>query len=391
MNVLVMPSWFGDHRYPTLGSFFLDQAVALGKYGHSVHIIYPSPYSIKEMLKFRLGKKWIHKSCVSIRTKSYFTIPLARTFNVKLRLREYFNLFEQHISEFGLPDIIHAHSAALGPSGSAGIAANLIGKKYKIPVVITEHASAFHTGNFSEHEKELMLEAFESANSLIAVSQCLERDLRTFGVTRQISIIGNIVDTGKFKPIRLKRRPFYEFILVAYLRPIKRIDKVIMAFSQLSLTNAKLTIIGDGTCRSALEKLAAKYCPDKQIEFTGELDRKDVVKRLQNADCYINTSDYETFGVAVHEALSCGLSAISTNSGGPNEILKCLGYKIIENYSDQVLASMMEKQLKIDLSKKSMATKHKQYDMMCSRYSEESFTKQIETIFDNILARANSR
>ena len=41
-----------------------------------------------------------------------------------------------------------------------------------------------------------------------------------------------------------------------------------------------------------------------------------------SSNVYVSVSEYETFGVTVLEAMSCGLPVLYTASGGPDEIVK---------------------------------------------------------------------
>jgi glycosyltransferase involved in cell wall biosynthesis len=192
----------------------------------------------------------------------------------------------------------------------------------------------------------MIKDAFNNCQALCAVSQSLANDIKNLGVNRHISVVGNIVDAKIFMDATAiigQDLQHYHFVSVAYLRPIKQLEKLILAFNQVSqvVNNAKLTIIGDGTSRKSLEQLTRKLKIQKQVSFTGEISRLQIAKLLAQAHCYVLTSQYETFSVAVHEALASGLAVISFPCGGPEPILKHLKKNILSNHSLEKLATAM--------------------------------------------------
>lgn len=60
---------------------------------------------------------------------------------------------------------------------------------------------------------------------------------------------------------------------------------------------------------------------ESQVQFLGALDRKEVILQMNKCDAFVLASKFETFGVVLIEALSCGKPVISTKSGGPNVIV----------------------------------------------------------------------
>lgn len=354
MHILVLPSWFEDLRHPTLGSFFKDQTRALAERGHQTGIIHPIAVSVRAPGYFRLPRSYEdEKTGFPILTCSYFTLPKLRQYNLQRRLRQYEKLFTRYIKQYGKPDVLHAHSAGLGPYGSAGIAARRISKKFNIPYVLTEHCSAFHTGYYQPEEVPILQDAFEHAASLLVVSESLKQDLQAFGVTRSIEILGNIIDTHVFtasdgnKELAANRP--YQFIAIAYFRPIKRLDWLIEAFARVHKDNPHtcLVLVGDGEQKASLQQLCGETGVTEAVTFTGELARQQVAATLSESDCYVLTSEYETFGVVAHEALAAGINVISSACGGPQATLRTLQQRVLEDDTTKALADAMLKQSRI--------------------------------------------
>ncbi|MCM8711282.1 glycosyltransferase [Clostridium sp. SYSU_GA19001] len=99
---------------------------------------------------------------------------------------------------------------------------------------------------------------------------------------------------------------------------------MIRAFAKAYKGNDKfvLKIGGDGKYRRQLENLACELNIKRQVEFLGSLNREQVREQLWNSNVLVLPSYYETFGVVLIESLSSGTPIISTNSGGPVDIVR---------------------------------------------------------------------
>jgi glycosyltransferase involved in cell wall biosynthesis len=81
---------------------------------------------------------------------------------------------------------------------------------------------------------------------------------------------------------------------------------------------ARLVLAGDGP---ELERLRAEYRSNPRIAFTGRLDRAELPHLYALADVFVFPSTTDTFGMVVLEAQSCGLPAIVSDVGGPQELV----------------------------------------------------------------------
>jgi hypothetical protein len=81
------------------------------------------------------------------------------------------------------------------------------------------------------------------------------------------------------------------------------------------LPNARLLIVGDGTERSRLERLASE-----RVVFAGF--RRDVKDFYQAFDLFICPSSYEPFGRVIAEALDAGVPVVAADSEGPRDIAR---------------------------------------------------------------------
>ena len=99
----------------------------------------------------------------------------------------------------------------------------------------------------------------------------------------------------------------------------KRWDVVLDAFAEVraSGVDAVLVLFGDGPERAAL---AAKVAGRDDVRFFGfEKDRAALASALASADVLVHGCPYETFGLGVAEAMSCGLPVVVPDQGGACE------------------------------------------------------------------------
>jgi len=83
-------------------------------------------------------------------------------------------------------------------------------------------------------------------------------------------------------------------------------------------SNASLCMVGpdkDGSLYKVKE-LAKKLKVFNSIEFTGFLSKKEWIKKSQDFDIFINTTNIDNTPMSVIEAMALGLTVISTNVGG---------------------------------------------------------------------------
>lgn len=122
------------------------------------------------------------------------------------------------------------------------------------------------------------------------------------------------LDTSSFPPIK---QSTIDILGVGSLNSIKNYDDFIDVVSELIKlkTNIKISIIGDGHLREALEIKTKKLKLQDYITFEGELPRKKVLEKMAQSNILLHTSQYESFGFVFLEALYSGMHIVSRNVG----------------------------------------------------------------------------
>jgi glycosyltransferase involved in cell wall biosynthesis len=100
----------------------------------------------------------------------------------------------------------------------------------------------------------------------------------------------------------------------------KNINKLFTIYYQLKKQKEALNLIlcGNGPLYGEYRE---KYKKDKRVCFLGRLDRNELPLLYTATDLLVFPSTTDTFGMAVLEAQACGLPAIVSDKGGPQEII----------------------------------------------------------------------
>jgi glycosyltransferase involved in cell wall biosynthesis len=177
--------------------------------------------------------------------------------------------------------------------------------------------------------------AIHQATVVIANSERTRRDvIELLGVSEdRVHTVYYGIDPDIFKPatthtklaIRTKLNWEPERPVVAFVGALgdRRKGFDILFDAWLALCNdpswdTDLAVIGAGSELAAWRDRAAAAKIDKRIRFLGF--RNDVPMILQACDALASPTRYEAYGLAVHEALCCGLPAFVPASAGVAEL-----------------------------------------------------------------------
>lgn len=109
-------------------------------------------------------------------------------------------------------------------------------------------------------------------------------------------------------------------IYVGRVSKEKNLDAIADAWDSLEqkVPGINLTVIGEGPYRKGLE---ARFAGRNGVRFTGVIQGDDLAGVFASADLLVFPSLTDTFGNSVVEALASGIPAITSNEGGPREII----------------------------------------------------------------------
>ncbi|CAM3196441.1 Glycosyltransferase [Sphingomonas antarctica] len=101
------------------------------------------------------------------------------------------------------------------------------------------------------------------------------------------------------------------FVAAGRLTTQKNFALMLRAFAQGAASEDRLTIIGDGPDRAALERLVATLGLTGRVTMPGY--QSSVAESFAEADYFLMSSDYEGVPAVVIEALAAGLPIVATN------------------------------------------------------------------------------
>jgi L-malate glycosyltransferase len=333
IHVLVIPSWYLTKEHKLRGVFFKEQAINIQKLGAKVGIIYPEVrwLSLLNFTNLRNNyfqtEEYLEDGLVTFRKHGWNIYPKFPRKQAEYWVKQGMILGEKYIKRYGVPDIIHAQSTLWG-----GYVAMKLSEKYRIPYIVTEHSSAYVLTDIEDWKKEAIKEIFKKSSEIFAVSSNYAKALSEYTEGKEVHVIGNSVDTEFFNMKKYVSREKFIFFTVAFLKKNKGMDILIKAFNLAfkDEDNIILRIGGDGAEREKLESLVKELKLEEKVEFLGSLNRKEVKIEMENCNVFSLASKFETFGVVLIEALSTGTPVVSTNCGGPYDIVNDKVGKLVE-------------------------------------------------------------
>ncbi len=326
MHVLLLPSWYPTTEHPVGGVYFQEQARMLREAGMTVGVVYPEHHSLRRLSpaaiwRNRFQTEWTSKPVPTLRRCGWNVWSRLR-WGLQGRIETAVDLAEQYIERRGRPDVVHAHSAQW-----AAAAAARIQERTGIPYVVTEHFSGYREGTVFPWQWSLIREGLRNAGAIACVSRSLKEDIVTRGLAHptNVTVIPNPVDPCFFQP-PAERSTSTEFRLLSVNRlvPNKRVGLLLRAVAHLPeplRDRVRVRVVGDGPEAGPLRRLARELGLSSRVRFAGALDRPGVRRAYAGADALVVTSRVETFGLVLTEAMACGLPAVSTRCGGPEDIV----------------------------------------------------------------------
>ncbi len=224
-------------------------------------------------------------------------------------------------------DIIHCHHLFMS--------VEMAHRYGRSPIVYTNHTRYdLYTGSYISLPqpaadaimRQVWPEFTDYADVVVTPSASVREVMLEFGVRRPIEVIENGVDLRPFhnpsQPLTKTNLGIPETaVLVTYLgrlSPEKDVDILLeqFAIAKEVVPNLHLMIMGQGSARADLERLARQLGVADSVLFTGPVAYEKVSNYLAAADLFATASVTEVHPLTVIEAMAAGLPVVAVASPG---------------------------------------------------------------------------
>lgn len=335
LKVLHVASWYPSEVHPSLGNF-IERHVEAVAMGCEVEVWAPVPVrgSAGSVVKMR------EKNGTELREVEGQTWTVRRLYHEATRpqLVGVARSVASAASKMDwTPDVVHLHVAY--PAGPAAVA---WAKKWGVPVVLTEHWTAYQDfGAVPWWRRRVIRDVVKRADAVCPVSADLGAAMaKAVPGMGPVHVVPNVVDTSRFKPMeeetlagvpvgatrrRLEGHAMERVLHVSSMNDDqKNITGLLAALSPLFKANPAIraTFVGGEQARlDGHRSWVEAQGLEGRIVFTGPLGTDEVVKHMQTHDVLVLNSRRENFPCVIAEAWACGIPVMSTDVGGIREHL----------------------------------------------------------------------
>ena len=220
-------------------------------------------------------------------------------------------------------EAVHAHF-----SWPAGYAAFRMGEELGVPSVITVHESIDWL-EVEYKEGGGVHDAWRGADALTRVNR---RDIPLLEeFNRRVFHVPNGYDERRFRPLdRTEARrklslPEEGEILFSLGGLVERkgFHHLVEAMAHVvkEKGDVRLYIGGRGEMRERLLSRIKELRLEEHVHLLGYVEDKELPLWMNSSDLFVFPSLYESFGIAVLQALACGTPAVATINGGSEEVI----------------------------------------------------------------------
>lgn len=211
--------------------------------------------------------------------------------------------------------IVHAHLGRDYPL--AAIASKLT----NTPFVLTRHV-LFPLKRFNKF-------ILRKVEGIIAPSNSVADALKQQNLfpAEKIQVIHYSVDTKHFSPSQGEQNSFFRVGTIGQFSPIKGQPDFIRAANLVlqKRPNVEFEIVGEDKSKSgenitAAVKLISDLKLENKIRLLGW--KSDVRPFLHSLDLFVSPSHYDSFGLAIAEAMACGIPTVAAKTAGAQEIIE---------------------------------------------------------------------
>jgi glycosyltransferase involved in cell wall biosynthesis len=389
MKIVHLPSWYPTSNNRIEGIFNKRLIYAINECDDNQHVIFTWQHnkiaSLRNPLAFLIN---LYKSLlpanviveenITIVQINYF---ISNEFFFGKNINRLINKIDKVIVKLNLLDssaILHAHVVYPG-----GQIAQKLCVKYKIPYLITEHMGPFPFNNLKDDLFKKVISPISTANNVVAVSNYLANQIKNTTAVK-VEVIPNVVKTiNNHISLRTNKNSYFSFIVISRITVEKGMEVLVSAIELLASirTDFCVHIYGEGSSKIDLVKLLKQKKLNQFVCWFDILTPENVQNTIATYNCLISPSLFESFGVTLIEALSVGVPIISTDSGGPSDIVSDINGLLVRINDSYALSNAMN----TIINNYNLFDKNKIIDDCKNRFSNVVISQKYNKIYKRIL------
>lgn len=254
--------------------------------------------------------------------------------------------------------------------------------------VVTWH-EVWHKGDWQEYLGHIGLAAWfvetlamRAPDHIVAASpETAERLRKVLGSDAAITVAPNGIDIDEIRGT-YPGPETANLVVVGRLMAHKRIDALLEVVAALRAEGLMVTcrIVGDGPERDALHAKARALRIDEAVDFRHDVrEQKELYSLVKAAQVAVFPSAREGFGIAVLEALACGLPVITTSA--PDNLAQHLVARASRGIVCDPSVSAIADAVKHELLREDVPDNRDLSDPWLAEYSWDTMTDRVAGVF----------
>lgn len=291
-----------------------------------------------------------------------------RSINLLKDIKAFFEI--KKIAKDVEPDIIHLHSSKAGVLGRFAF-----NGKYT-PIFYTPHGYSFLMTDQNMLKRAIYktIEIISAKRRCITISCSKGENEESLKLTKNAIYVNNGINTEKLEQMidkkeNSKRHPDTVFTIgrICYQKNPYLFNKIAMAMPEI-----KFTWIGDGELKNVLTA--------PNIKITGWMDRKNVMKYIQESDIFILTSLWEGLPISLLEAMYMKKICIVSDVIGNRDVIHTGNNGFVCSTVDEYVSA-----IRIANSANMENITMEAYDNIYSSYNTKVMAKKYSDIYSKAI------
>lgn len=373
MKILFLTPWYPDQKNPNHGIFIQDQAIALSKF-YQVYLI-SSKVDYERFGIFSQTKTvQVSNNLIEERLTIKQSLPVFNQINFF-----WCTVYESYkVCRKFKPDVIHSNIGY--PGAFWGWCLSLFTKK---PWILSEHTLL--NNNFrSPVHRWFTVKYLTKANAVTTVSHFSAKIIQEI-TGKKAFVIPNIIRFDLFTENQIPKKAEVHIGFLGSKFFAKKGLKVLLSALSRAEGNFILHIGGNDADLSNYQKHAESLGINHKCMWHGEVLRNQVPTFMNQIDFFVNTSLFESFGMAIAEAMACGLPVVCTSNGGPADFVNDTNGLLVPAENEAELSKALSQMIK----------NCKEYDpekiknQVRIRFSESTFCNSILEVYNSAIQDQN--